>query len=67
MAWTRAWIFLLGTAKKIITTLVGKSPGLVVMGGDACSKGRGFKSRNQILDGHNIFSHIFVVRIVIFA
>ena len=34
-----------------------KSPGLVVMGGDSRSKGRGFKSRRQILDGHDIFSH----------
>ena len=31
------------------------SPGLVVKGGDSCSKGRGFESRLRILDGH--FSH----------
>ena len=31
------------------------SPGLVVMGGDSRSKGRGFESRRQILDGHDIF------------
>ena len=43
------------------------SPGLVVMGGDSCSKGRGFESRRRILDGHNIFSHIFVVKIVMFV
>ena len=30
------------------------------------SKGRGFESRRCILDGHNIFSHIFVVKIVMF-
>ena len=30
----------------------GGSPGLVVMGGDSCSEGRGFKSRHYILDGH---------------
>ena len=30
------------------------SPGLVVMGGDSCSEGRGFESRCYILDGHNI-------------
>ena len=42
-------------------------PGLVVMGGDSCSKGHGFESRCRILDGHNIFSHTFVVRIVMFA
>ena len=45
----------------------GGSPGLVVMGGDACSKGRGFKSRCRILDGHDIFSHWFVVKIVLFV
>ena len=33
-------------------------PGLVVMGGDSCSKGRGFKSWHCILDGHN-FTYIF--------
>ena len=43
------------------------SPGLMVMGGDSCSKGRGFVSRRLKLDGHNIFSHIFVVRIVMFV
>ena len=41
------------------------SPGLVVMGGYSCSKGRGFESRHCKLDGHNIFLHIVVVRIVI--
>ena len=34
----------------------------MVMGGDPCSEGRGFKSRHRILDGH--FSLIFVVNIV---
>ena len=34
------------------------SPGLVIMGGDICSEGRGFKSQYLILDGH--FSPIFV-------
>ena len=33
----------------------------MVMGGDSCSKGRGFESQYRILDGH--FSHIFVVKI----
>ena len=28
------------------------SPGLVVMGGDSCSKGHEFESRHRILDGH---------------
>ena len=31
----------------------------MVLGGDSCSKGRGFESWHRILDG--IFSHIFVV------
>ena len=34
---------------------MGGSPGLVVMGGDSRSKGRGFESSRQILDGHDIF------------
>ena len=41
------------------------SPGLVVMGDDSCSRGRGFKFRHHILDGHDIFSHQFVVKIVV--
>ena len=36
----------------------------MVTEGDSCSKGCGFKSRCHILDGHDIFSHVFVVRIV---
>ena len=43
------------------------SPGLVVMGGELCSKGCGFESWRHIMDGHNIFSHKFVVRIVMFV
>ena len=35
----------------------------MVMGGDSLAKGRGFESHHHILDGHNIFSHIFVVKI----
>ena len=42
--------------------MYGGSPGLVVMGGDSCSKGRKFESRHHILDGH--FSHLFAVKIV---
>ena len=37
----------------------GGNPGLVVMGGDSCSEGRGLESRHCKLDGY--FSHIFVV------
>ena len=48
--------------KITLTNLKGcGSPGLVVMGGDSCSNGRGFESQQCILDGH--FSHIFVVKI----
>ena len=39
--------------------------GLVVMGGDSCFKGRGFKSQHCGLDGH--FSHLFVLKIVMFC
>ena len=39
-----------------------KSPGLVVMGGDSHTEGRGFESQCRILDGHDIFSHWFVVK-----
>ena len=35
----------------------GGSPGLVVMGGDSWSEGRGFKSQLHILDGH-FFTYI---------
>ena len=38
----------------------------MVMGGDSCSEDHGFESQCSIWDGHNIFTHIFVVRIVIF-
>ena len=37
-----------------------RSPGLVVMGGDSCSEGCGFKSHHHVLDGY--FSHLFVVK-----
>ena len=37
------------------------------MGGDSCSKDRGFESQRLILDGHDIFSHMFVVKIVMFV
>ena len=35
-----------------LKNLLGGSPGLVVMGGDSCSKGRGFESQCNILDRH---------------
>ena len=34
----------------------------MVMGGDSCSEGHGFKSKHNILDGH--LSHLFVGKIV---
>ena len=46
-------------------TLYGRSPGLVFMGDDSCSKDHVFESRRHILDGH--FSHLFVVKIVLFV
>ena len=46
---------------------MGGRPGLVVIGGDSCSEGRGFESRRRILDGHNSISHIFFVRIEMFV
>ena len=39
----------------------------MVTGGDSCSKGRGFESQHRKLDGHDIFSHIFAVKIVMFV
>ena len=40
-----------------------RSPGLVVMGDESYSRGHGFKSQRYILDGHDIFSHWFVVKL----
>ena len=37
--------------------VIGGNPGLVVMGGDSRSEGRGFESWRQILDGH-FFTYI---------
>ena len=50
------------TERNRIELWVGGSPGLVVMGGDSCSKGCGFKSQRRILDGH--FSHLFVEKML---
>ena len=36
----------------VTSVLQGGSPGLVVMGGDSCSKGREFESQHHILDGY---------------
>ena len=35
-----------------ISNVLGGSPGLVVMGRDSHTEGRGFESRHHILDGH---------------
>ena len=48
----------------ILCAWVG-GPGLVVMGRDSCPEGRVFESQHCILDGH--FSHLFVVKIVMFV
>ena len=37
--------------KKQYGLLTG-SPGLVVLGEDSCSRGRGFEPQHRILDGH---------------
>ena len=37
----------------------------MVMGGDLCSEGHEIESKHLILDGN--FSHLFVVRIVMFV
>ena len=39
----------------------------MVMGADLYSKSHGFESQRRIQGGHNIFSHIFVVGIVMFV
>ena len=39
---------------------MGGSPGLVVMGGDSCSEGRGLDSQIRILEGH---FHIYLLKI----
>ena len=49
---------------KVVTSL-DRSPGLVVMGEDSCSECLGFESQHCILDGH--FSHLFVVKLVMFG
>ena len=43
---------------------VARGVGLLVMGDDSCSRGRGFESRRHVLDGH--FSRLFAVKIVLF-
>ena len=43
---------------------MGWSPGLV-MGGDSCPIGRGFKSQQHTLD--ELFSPIFAVKIIMFV
>ena len=42
---------------------MGGSPGLVVMGGDSCSKDRKFESQHRILDGQ-FFTYLFLVKFV---
>ena len=36
-------------------TVLGGSPGLMVMGDDLCSRGQGFESQQCELDGNDIF------------
>ena len=44
--------FLVVNGTNVSVDHLGESPGLMVMGGDSCSDGRGFKSQHRILDGH---------------
>ena len=39
----------------------GGNPGLVVMGDQSCTKGRGFESWHCILDGHLDIFHIYLL------
>ena len=41
-------------------TVGGRRPGLIVMGGDSCSEGRGFESQHCIPDGH--FPHFLLLK-----
>ena len=45
--------------------ILGGSSGLVVMGDSSCLRGRGFESWHRKLDGYDIFSNSFVVKIVL--
>ena len=45
------------SAIRNLNILLAFKNGLVVMGGDSCSKGHGFESRHRILDGH-FFTYI---------
>ena len=44
--------FLLELVEFFLELLELQNPGLMVMGEDSCSEGRGFKSQHCILDGH---------------
>ena len=44
-----------------------RSLGLMVMGDISCLRDCGFESRCRIQDGHDIFSHLFVIKIVLFV
>ena len=39
----------------------------MVMGDISCLRDCGFESRCRIQDGHDIFSHLFVIKIVLFV
>ena len=50
----------------IINVSLGGSPGLVAMGGDSHSEGRGFESQCRILEG-NLFTLICCNIVLIFV
>ena len=43
--------------------ILGRNPGLVVLGDYSCLKGCGFESQHSVLDGHDIFSRWFVLKL----
>ena len=46
-------VFTLSDSEDQVTNItLGGSPGLVVMGDNSCSRGRGFESRHRLLDEH---------------
>ena len=59
---------LVGLVEVLKNEAKGGSSGIVVMGDNSCSKGRGFESQRCLLDGHlDIFSHWFVEKIIFFV
>ena len=59
-------VFTLSDSEDQVTNItLGGGPGLVVMGDNSYSRGRGFESRCNTVDGY--FSHLFFVKMVLFV